>query len=321
MTLEATSATVFRHRFGALVTTLVLVATLPAPVFAQQDIITKVKDYYANASYEEALQTLRAAPAAAAPVVGVTDAAAYQVFCLVALGREQEATDAIAAIVRVDPLYHPTETEVSPRIRTFFETVRRPLLPGIVRQLYAGAKDRLERKEAAEAKNDLDRVIALLDEMKASEDQDLADLRTLALGFRDLSVIAAARDATPPPPPPVVAPPVPQPVEPPPAPKEPVIYSPVDNDVTMPVVVARTLPPWRATSAVERLQTFRGQLELLIDENGKVLSTKMLKALRPDYDPALMKAAQGWTFRPASKDGQSVRYRYVMDLQLGGQQD
>jgi len=318
MTSEPSAVAVLRHHVGVLVTSTVLLTALPVPGFAQQDVIARVKDFYANASYEEALQTLRSA-SPSAPTAGVTDAAAYQVFCLVALGREQEATDAIAAIVRVDPLYHPTETDVSPRIRSFFENVRKPLLPGIVRQLYAGAKDRLERKEAGEAKKDLDRVIALLDEMKASEDQDLADLRTLALGFRDLSVIAAAREAAPPPPPLVAAPIVPTPAPPPP--KPPAIYSLSDTNVTLPVVVSRSLPPWRVLSAVEKLQVFRGQLELVIDENGKVLSTKMLKGLRPDYDPALMKAAAAWTFRPATKDGQPVRYRYVMDMQLGGGQD
>jgi tetratricopeptide (TPR) repeat protein len=318
-----TSCLITRHRqsLGVMVAVGVLFSAAPSPAAAQTDVIARVKDFYANASYEEALQTLRQVPPPSGPETGVTDAAAYQVFCLVALGREQEATEAIAAIVRVDPLYHPTETEVSPRIRNFFEGVRKPLLPGIVRQLYAGAKERLERKEAAEAKKDLDRVIALLDEMKASEDQDLADLRTLALGFRDLSVIAAAREAAPPPPPVVAAPPVVEAPVPPPAPKEPVVYSPADAGVNMPVVVSRSLPPWRATSAVERLQTFRGQLELLIDENGKVMSTKMLKSLRADYDPVLLKAAMTWTFRPATKDGAPVRYRYVMDMQLGGGQD
>jgi hypothetical protein len=317
MTIPASAMATLRHRAGVLAASALLMAATPAPLVAQQDLIARVKDYYANASYEEALQALRAAPATE-NAAGVSDAAAYQVFCLVALGREQEATEAIAAIVRLDPLYHPTETDVSPRIRTFFETVRKPLLPGIVRQLYAGAKARLEQKEPAAAKQDLDRVIALLDEMKASEDQDLADLRTLALGFRDLSVIAAAREAAPPPPPPPVEPPPAPAPEPPPAPKEPVIYSSADADVTMPVATSRSLPPWRAMSAVEKLQTFRGQLELLIDEDGKVLSTKMLKPLRPDYDPALMKAAQNWSFRPATKNGQPVRYRYVMDMQLGG---
>lgn len=320
MTSRLSVVTILRSCVRVLIVSVLLLAGLPAPVFARQDLIARVKDYYANASYEEALQTLRSAPAAS-PGAGVTDVAAYQVFCLVALGREREATDAIAAIVRVDPLYHPPETDVSPRIRSFYENVRKPLLPAIVRQLYASAKERLERKEHAQAKKDLDQVIALLDEMKASGDQDLADLRTLALGFRDLAVIAAAREAAPPPPPPAAPAPVVQPVTLRTPPKEIVVYSPVDRDVTMPVVVTRTLPPWRAISQVERLQTFRGQLELLIDENGKVLSTKMLKPLRPDYDPVLMKSAMSWTFRPATKDGKPVRYRYVMDMQLGGSQD
>jgi tetratricopeptide (TPR) repeat protein len=322
MTSRPSVRITLRSRFGVLAASALMLAGLPTPVFARQDLIARVKDYYANASYEEALLTLRSAPPPS-PDAGVSDVAAYQVFCLVALGREREATDAIAAIVRVDPLYHPPETDVSPRIRSFYENVRKPLLPGIVRQLYASAKERLERKEYAAAKKDLDRVIALLDEMKGlGADQDLADLRTLALGFRDLAVIAAAREAAPPPPPPPVAPtPVVQPAALRTPPKEIVVYSPVDRDVTMPVVVARSLPPWRAISQVERLQTFRGQLELLIDENGKVLSTKMLKPLRPDYDPVLMKSAMSWTFRPAMKDGKPVRYRYLMDMQLGGSQD
>jgi hypothetical protein len=280
-----------------------------------------VKDYYANASYEEALKEL-AQVRPAGPLTSVTDAAAYQVFCLVALGREQEATDAIAAIVRVDPLYHPDETTVAPRIWNFFEKVRRPLLPAIVRQLYESAKDRLERKEAAEAKKDLDRVIALLDEMGTSEDQDLADLRTLALGFRDLATISAARAAAPPPPPVLSVKPIA--ATPPPAaaaPRVPLIYSPTDPTVVPPSVVSRSLPPWRAMTAVERLQTFRGQLEIVVDEKGKVMSSRMVKGLRPDYDPELLRMVPSWTFKPATKDGKPVRYRYLMDLELNGGRD
>jgi hypothetical protein len=299
---------------------LLLSVALPAPA-AGQDVIARVKDYYANASYEEALKEL-AQVRPAGPLTSVTDAAAYQVFCLVALGREQEATAAITAIVRVDPLYHPDETAVAPRIWNFFEKVRRPLLPAIVRQLYASAKERLERKEAAEAKKDLDRVITLLDEMGTSGDQSLADLRTLALGFRDLAAINAARAAAPPPPPVLPVRPITAAASPAPAaPREPIVYSPTDPTVTPPVVVSRTLPPWRAVTAVERLQTFRGQLEIVVDERGKVLSSRMVKGLRPDYDPVLLKTVPSWTFKPATKDGKPVRYRYLMDLELNGGRD
>jgi outer membrane biosynthesis protein TonB len=313
----------FRRPVGAaasrtiVVLGLLLVGMTWAAPASGQDVIARVKDYYANASYEEALKEL-AQVRPAGPLTSVTDAAAYQVFCLVALGREQEASEAIAAIVRVDPLYHPSETEVAPRIWNFFEKVRRPLLPGVVRQLYASAKDHLESKEYPEAKRDLDRVITLLDEMGTSEDQDLADLRTLALGFRDLAVINAARAAAPPPPPaPAPAPaPVAAPPPPPPPPKEPAVYSIADADVTPPVVLARSLPPWRARSAVERLQTFKGQLEIVLDEKGTVVSSRMVRGLRPDYDPELLRAVPTWKFKPAAKDGKPVRYRYVMELEL-----
>src|SRR6185436_20258319 len=92
----------------------------------------------------------------------------------------------------------------SPRVRGFFENVRRPLLPGIVKQIYAGAKARMDRKEFAAATIDFDRVMALLDEMGAADDPGLADLRTLAAGFRDLS--KAATPAPEPPKPAAVEP-------------------------------------------------------------------------------------------------------------------
>lgn len=300
----------------ALILSTALVVT-PAAAVDDQDLMTRVKGYYASASYEEALQVLQEARPEG-PMTAVTDAAAYQVFCLVALGRDQEAAEAIAAIVRIDPLYHPPEDEVSPRIRGAFENVRRPLLPGLVRQLYANAKGRLERQEAAEAKAEFDRVLAILEEMGAAEEQDLADLRTLASGFRDLAALTAARATAPPPPAAPVAASAPEPQEPvaPPPPVEPVIYSAADRDVTAPVALSRTMPPWRAVSAVDKLQTFRGEVELVLDEAGKVITARIIDSVRSDYDPALVRAAAAWKFRPAVRAGTPVRYRYVMEIQL-----
>jgi tetratricopeptide (TPR) repeat protein len=309
-----------RHSLRAPIVALVLAAALVVarPVAADdQDLMARVKNYYASASYEEALQVLQEARPQG-PMTAVTDAAAYQVFCLVALGRDQEAAEAIAAIVRIDPLYHPPEDEVSPRIRGAFENVRRPLLPGLVRQLYANAKGRLERQEAAEAKAEFDRVLTILEEMGAAEEQDLADLRTLASGFRDLAALTAARAAQPPPPVVPVAAAEPEPPAPvaPLPPIEPVIYSPEDRDVTKPVAISRTLPPWRAMSAVDKFQTFRGEVEILVDEAGKVVTARITDSVRADYDPALVRAAASWTFRPATRGGTPVRYRYVMEVQL-----
>src|SRR5262245_4495259 len=257
-----------------LVIVLVLGAGLPATTFAQ-DQLARAKEFYASASYDEALQVLNQLRLGTSG--STTEVAAYQIFCLVALGRTREATDAIGTIVRNDPMYHPPESEVSPRVRTFFESVRRPLLPAVVRQLYAKAKAQMDRKDMAQAAADFDRVLSLIDEMGPADDQGVSDLRTLASGFRDLSKAAASAAAVPPPPPP----PPPAPVEapkpeparvaaaaPPPVAAEPRVYSQTDKEVTRPVVISRVLPPWRATTAVDRLQGFNGSVDLLIDEDG-----------------------------------------------------
>jgi TonB family protein len=191
-----------------------------------------------------------------------------------------------------------------------------------------------------QAAAEFERVIKLLDEMGMTGDQGVADLRTLAGGFRDLAKAAAAPPPLPPPapapapPPPapavVVAPPpplVPAPAptaaakaETPPArptaPAEPRVYSPADTGVTKPIAISRPLPPWRITNAVDRVSTFAGAIELLVDEKGKVLSARIVDSIRSDYDPQLLKAAANWTFQPARRDGLAVRYRYTMEIQL-----
>src|SRR5262245_9162698 len=109
-----------------LVIVLVLGLGLPATASAQ-DQLARAKEFYASASYDEALQVLN--QIRTTPTGATTEVAAYQIFCLVALGRTREATDAIGTVVRNDPMYHPPESDVSPRVRTFYESVRRPLLP------------------------------------------------------------------------------------------------------------------------------------------------------------------------------------------------
>jgi tetratricopeptide (TPR) repeat protein len=285
---------------------------MAAAVPGAQDQLARAKTFYASADYEEALQVLeRLRGTAAAPEA--TEVAAYQVFCLVALGRSSEARQAIENIVRRDPLYHPSEAQASPRVRGFFEDVRRPLLPEVVRQLYAKAKDAFDRKEMPAATTEFDRVIALLDEMANSGDEGVSDLRTLAAGFRDLSKAAAA---PPPPPAPEPEPPPAPIVALPPAVIEPVVYSTGDIDVSRPVAINRELPVWRPNAVQER-QQFSGAIELVIAEDGSVLSVALRKSVHAAYDPDLIKAAANWTFKPALKDGKPVRYRFLLGVQVG----
>ena len=52
-------------------------------------------------------------------------------------GAASEAEAAIAVVVASDPMYQPTETEASPRVRTAFSEVRQRQLPDIARTRYA----------------------------------------------------------------------------------------------------------------------------------------------------------------------------------------
>jgi tetratricopeptide (TPR) repeat protein len=294
-----------------------LALAAPAAGAQNQDPLARAKTYYASADYEEALAVLKDLTGRTEPPADGTEVAAYRLFCLMALGRSNEARQEVERIVRTDPLYHPSESQASPRVRTFFEEVRRPLLPDVIKQSYAVAKAAFDRKDMAEATTGFDRVIALVDESGDAQ-PGFTDLRTLASGFRDLSKAAQA------------PPPVPEPVEPPsapiaaidpatlpvPAPAEPAIYGVEDADVTKPVAISRELPTWRPNTVEER-QLFAGALELVIDENGRVSSVALRKSVHPVYDPMLVRAAKDWTFRPATRNGVPVRYRFLLGVQLG----
>ena len=301
----------------------VLLAVCPS-VAGAQDTLARAKDFYASAAYEEALQVLSNLRGKAS-TVEATEVAAYQVYCLVALGRSDEAKNAIEAIVRVDPLYRPSENQVSPRVRAFFEDVRRPLLPDVVGQFYAKAKEAFDRKDMPVATAGFDKVIMLLDEMGGKDNQGVADLRTLAAGFRDLAKAGA-------PPPPAPEPPakpqesnvaaevmpLPSSGAPPQKATGPsAIYTSADVDVRRPVATQQAMPQWRPENLIEERTMFNGALEIVVSEEGKVLSATLLKSVHRRYDAALLRAAQDWTFRPATRNGKPVKYRYSLAIQLG----
>jgi len=277
---------------------LAIVIGGPAVAFAQ-DALKRAKDLYASASYEEALQLLDTLKDSTPS----SEASAYQVFCLVALGRKDEARSAIEAIVKADPLFKPADGSVSPRIRSFFDEVRKPHVPVATRESYAKGKAAFDRKDWKTAVTEFDRTLALVDEAVVT-DPSVGDLKTLATGFRDLASNSAKPPAPTPTPTPVASPP-----------PAPVVYGPVNTNVVKPVPVAKPLPPWHPTP-VEAKMAFSGELELVIDEQGKVLSVKLIRTVNPRYDPSLMEAAKLWTFQPATLNGAPVRYKYSVVVNL-----
>jgi TonB family protein len=285
------------------------------PALAQQETLARAKDYYASAAYEEALDVLRKLNTAA-PSDDAREIAVYQLFCLLALGRLDETKKTIETIVRADPLYHLSEDAASPRVRTLFEDTRRPLLPGIVKDLYTRAKAAYDRKEFAEATAGFDKAVGLIDDAGLADSPGIGDILTLATGFRDLIKVPALAPAAPASPPPApTTDPSPSPSTPAKPQEAPRTYGPQDGFVVRPVANSNQLPAWRPTGLDAR-QEFNGDVELLIDETGKVISAVLRRSVHRLYDPILIEATQRWKFQPATVNGMPVRYRYVVEVHL-----
>jgi tetratricopeptide (TPR) repeat protein len=291
-----------------------LSAGFAAPA-AADDSLNVARELYASANYEDALAMLnRLRP----PSGGIPEDRAveqYRALCLLALGRNVEAQRAIEVVVAAEPSFQPSETEVSPRVRSAFSDVRRRMLPAIIQQKYGLAKSAFDRKDFAVAADGFGQVAEMLsdpDVGAAANQPPLSDLRTLAAGFRDLSVSAA----TPPPPPPAAPAPVAEAAPPvrhePRAPVAPRIFSAEDGTVVPPSVVRQTLPPFPAKA----FTAAQGALAILVDERGAVESVAMLLSLGPLYDRILLDSAKGWRYKPAMLDGVPVKYRRVVQVNL-----
>ena len=282
-----------------------------------QDGLARARDLYLSAAYDEALvllEQLKSQPSAA----GVTEVEQYRMFCLLALNRGDEARKAIEEIVAADPGYQPSENQTSPRIRTVFQDTRKALLPGLVQRRYAHAKAAFERKDP-QALDEFDQVLALLDDPDLKDAAQLADLRTVVAGFRDLSkAMATVPPPAPRPAEPVRAgqtaaagPPIATVVDPPPPTR-------LDGPVgfTPPVVIAQPIPRWAPPAIVDRQGTFKGIVEVSIDENGNVTSATLQQSVHPLYDDKLLAMARTWKYKPALRNGVPTTSLKVVEIQL-----
>src|SRR5262245_13652229 len=182
---------------------------------AEQDQLSAARDLYASAAYEDALAVLNRVSETSRPPEEARALSQYRVFCLLALNRTTEAERAIEAMVTRDPTYLPPASEMSPRVRTTFLDVRRRVMPKIIQQSYAQAKGAYDRKEFEIAAAGFGRVLEVMSDPDLAAlygQPPLADLRTLAGGFRDLAVTAATPPPLPVAPPPAAAAPAAAPI-------------------------------------------------------------------------------------------------------------
>ena len=275
---------------------LALMVAGASPAFAQDDL-QRAKDLYAAAAYEEALAVLTAVPDAER----VPQIDQYRAFCLIALGQDKEAQEAIEDLLAADPLYQPDPAETSPRVLETFEAARERALPVITKQMYSEAKAALERKERDAAVTGFQRLLRAIDsapDLKAT----FEDLRVLADGFLTLS------RALPEPTPERTAPPTPTP-----QPAEP---SALVASATRPVVLKQEMPPWLPYDGASRRQAFSGLLRIRVGADGRVQAAEMVQPVHPAYDQQLLRSAESWVYQPATENGVPVAADVMVQIQL-----
>ena len=290
---------------------LVMALLTTARASQAADSLAAVRELYASAAYDDALAALDRLRAAGTPSQEMVTIEQYRAFCLLAVGRSTDAQAAIEAVVAADPLYRPSDADLSPRVRAAFSDVRTRMLPAIVQRQYAEAKTAFDQRDFALAAPRFTQVLALLadpDIQKAASQAPLSDLQTLATGFEELAakqIIPASplpfTQPVPLPPAPVVAPVVPA------APR---VYASGDANVVAPISVRQDLPAFtRGLPAPPS-----GSLEVVIDETGAVESATMREPINPTYDRQVLQAVRNWHYKPATVDGTPVKFRKMIQI-------
>lgn len=290
----------------ALTCVVLLLAAAPR-VYAQAPLDV-ARDLYATADYEKALTLLDDLIARSETAQKRQEAELYRALCYLALGKRDDADKAVETIVQRDPLYRAPD-DIAPRMRTAFGDAKKRLLPAIIQQHYNSAKASFDAKDFGVAGDGFQRVLDALNDpdMKhAAAVSPLADLKTLASGFRDLSVQTAT------PPPPVAAmlalPPPVQPVQAQAQAAHMVtrIYNGSEPGVIPPVVIVQEFPKYPG-----RVPTggVAGAVEIVIDQSGSVESASMQTPMLSGYDDIVINAARTWRYQPAKVSGQAVKFR------------
>jgi len=294
-------------------TAVVVAILLLVGARAQAQSLEAAKDLYASAEYDRALVMLDALKLMEHPREEQQAIELHRVLCLVATGKEADARGIIEGLVTRDPLYRPS-TDLPPRVRSTYSETRKKMLPTAAQSAYQEAKAAFDFKDYSTAERGFALVLQVLsdpDVEAAASKSPLADIRTLATGFHELSAKAAA------PPQPVAhvlpqSPVVPQLPSAPPAPRAPKLYSSNDLNVVPPIALNQQIPAFRGQ--IREAQS--GVLEVLIDPMGRVESASMFISINPQYDRAAVSAAKSWQYQPARLDGVPVKFLKRIQVNL-----
>jgi hypothetical protein len=321
-----------RGRAAVLVAALAVTLGFASAAFTAIQEVEQAIKLYEAARYEEALEALDALVAPSAPALKDADretVGEYRALCLLALDRADAAERTVADLFALRPDYRPRSNDMPPPLQKLVAAVRQRLMPSLVRGEYRAGRAAYDKDARDEAARHFRMVATLLGapDLDPAVRESLADVGELASGF--LAIIdakpaappagdrgalnAGASNTTPakPNPPPSAA--SASPTSP-----GPEFYGPEDTNVAPPVAIRQELPAWRSAVPEPILSPRRGMLEIVIDAKGRVTRAQMIAAIHPLYDRLVVTTAMQWRYRPATKDGNAVPYRKVIQITVTG---
>jgi TonB family protein len=254
------------------------------------------KTLYAAAEYDKALEVVTS--------LDSIEAQQYKALCLLALGRQADASTAIEALVNSSPTFIPSAEEAPPRFVELVTKVRQKLLPSVARRMFAEGRERYAEKQNDEAVKRFSLVLTLLNDPAFADANTKQDLETLAKGFIDLA------NAAPPPVKVTAAPPEPIP-PPPPAPSGAAAPPP---KIIAPVALVQTVPPM-PTELAARTDA-KLVIVVLIDETGRVTSATVKESAHPVYDRLVTQATRNWRYAPATRNEIPIPSEQVVTIQV-----
>ena len=288
-----------------LIVAVLIVLCAASGARANQEKLALAKSLYESASYEAALSELSAIDTTEL----VDDVDTYKALCLLGLGRVRDAEQALQLVVTRKPLLVLSDADYSPRVVELFREVRRKALPAAGHQLYSIAKTDYENKNYESAAAGFKQTLLVIADVgPESQTSTLADLKELSTGFLELANTRIAAHTRPPAPAAAAAAVI--------ATKTlPAFYTLADKDVTPPVELDQQVPKWTFSTNLP-VRAFSGTLEILIDEKGHVESAVLSDPVWPNYDAVLIQAAKRWRYSPALKNGNPVKFKRVLVLNI-----
>ena len=167
----------------------------------------------------------------------------------------------------------------------------------------------LARRDYSAAEQQFRELLRLIDDPDMGG--RLGDLRTLVMGFVDLTAANAAPPAPEPKPEPrreEVPPPAPQVAAPDPQ----RVYSSDFDGVTPAQPISQEVP--RVPMQIANQTRERGILDVTIDEQGRVIAAAIRVGLHPIYDSQILLAAKEWRYQPATMNGRPVKFRKIIQI-------